>query len=108
MLGKMARSSCSRPGSEGGDGGLIDLASCFQQLRADNPQWNKRKADKTAEASRKASRMSKQSKRQLFDINDDIVVAPKKAEKLSSISCHLSVLYMYLHNIQSICDNEAS
>jgi hypothetical protein len=49
------------------------------------PQWKKRKADKAVEVAGKAARMSKQSKRQLFDIGDDVVVAPKNAEKPSSM-----------------------
>ena len=86
-------------GSEGGGGGLIGLAHYFQQLRADDPQWKKRKASKAVEALRKAARMSKQSKRQLFDINDGIVVAPKKGEKLSSMILISYVYYTYIHSI---------
>lgn len=60
------------------------------------------------EASRKAARMSKQSKRQLFDINDGIVIAPKKAEKLSSMILVAYVYYTCIYTIFKACDNEAS
>lgn len=71
----------------------------FPTAAADDPQWKKRKASKAVEALRKAARMSKQSKRQLFDINDGIVVAPKKGEKLSSMILISYVYYTYIHSI---------